>query len=51
VERGLLESRWEGSPRPGRPSRQGHRLTATGIIFVQSQHAGPTGSSVPAGQA
>jgi len=39
-ERGLLESRWEASPQPGRPSRQGHRLTAAGIIFVRSQQAG-----------
>jgi DNA-binding PadR family transcriptional regulator len=39
-ERGLLESRWEASPQPGRPTRQGHRLTAAGIIFVRSQQAG-----------
>jgi DNA-binding PadR family transcriptional regulator len=42
--RGLLESRWQGPSRPGRPSRQVHRLTSRGLTFVRSQHAAAAAS-------
>jgi DNA-binding PadR family transcriptional regulator len=42
-DRGLLASKWEDSPQPGRPPRHMYRLTTPGIAFAKQQvadHAG-----------
>lgn len=36
-ERGLLESRWQQSPHPGRPARRMYRLTVDGRAFASEQ--------------
>jgi DNA-binding PadR family transcriptional regulator len=38
-DRGLLESRWQPSPEPGRPPRHMYRLTAQGVAFAREQLA------------
>lgn len=38
-ERGLLESRWQESPHPGRPARRMYRLTAGGRAFANEELA------------
>jgi DNA-binding PadR family transcriptional regulator len=39
ADQGILESRWESSPHPGRPPRHAYRLTSLGISV-----ASPAGS-------
>jgi DNA-binding PadR family transcriptional regulator len=36
-EQGLLDSRWKGAERPGRPPRHVYRLTATGLARAREQ--------------
>lgn len=52
-DRGLLESKWQPSPRRGRPPRHMYRLTASGAVFARSEirrdDAGQT-RAVPAGR-
>ena len=36
-ERGLLESRWQQSPHPGRPARRMCRLTVKGRAFANEE--------------
>ena len=35
-KRGLLDSKWEPSKRPGRPPRHMYRLTAAGVEFANT---------------
>jgi DNA-binding PadR family transcriptional regulator len=49
---GLLETRWEEAPDPGRPSRHLYRLTVSGIAVaraarIQHRLAGLDASSAP----
>lgn len=34
ADKGLLESAWHGSDRPGAPPRHAYRLTQTGVAFA-----------------
>ena len=43
-DRGLLESKWEPSPHPGRPQRRLYRLTAQGVSYA-SEHAREAGAT------
>ena len=36
-DRGLLDSKWQPSPRPGRPPRHMYRLTASGAAFARNE--------------
>jgi PadR family transcriptional regulator, regulatory protein PadR len=36
-DQGLLDSRWKGAVRPGRPPRHVYRLTATGLALAREQ--------------
>ena len=37
ADRGLLESKWEPAPDPGRPPRHLYRLTAKGSAYARSE--------------
>jgi DNA-binding PadR family transcriptional regulator len=37
ADRGLLESKWEAAPDPGRPPRHLYRLTAKGSAYARSE--------------
>jgi DNA-binding PadR family transcriptional regulator len=47
ADRGLLESRWEPEPPPGRPARHLYRVTAAGLAAALADDAataaGPSG--------
>lgn len=36
ADKGLLESAWHESDRPGAPARHAYRLTQTGIVFASA---------------
>jgi PadR family transcriptional regulator, regulatory protein PadR len=36
-DRGLLESKWQPSPQPGRPPRHMYRLTDSGAVFARNE--------------
>ncbi len=36
ADQGILESRWEASPLPGRPARHAYRLTSLGISVASA---------------
>jgi PadR family transcriptional regulator PadR len=38
-DRGLLESKWQDSPQPGRPPRHMYRLTSAGLAQVRAEMA------------
>ncbi len=39
ADRGLLHSRWEPAPQPGRPPRHTYRLTADGLRAARTEAA------------
>lgn len=36
-DRGLLETRWQSSPQPGRPPRHLYRLTSEGLAYADDE--------------
>lgn len=48
-ERGLLESKWEPAPEPGRPPRHLYRLTMKGSVYAKSEIADDERVGAPQG--
>lgn len=46
-DRGLLESKWEDSSKPGRPPRHVYRLTTAGSALARTQLKSNQGMPVP----
>jgi PadR family transcriptional regulator, regulatory protein PadR len=44
-DRGMLESKWQPSEKPGLPPRHMYRLTVNGGVFAREQIADTTGHS------
>jgi DNA-binding PadR family transcriptional regulator len=46
-DQGLLESRWESAPQPGRPPRHAYRLTPVGIALAREQASSRKATDTP----